>query len=95
MQVKKKIPESVLIFVTPPSITELRHRLEGRNTETQDVIEARLARAVEEYQYIPQYDYVLLNDTIREAVERFMHIFNTEKYRVSDSKEFIEEVLNS
>ncbi len=95
MQVKKIFPDSVLIFVTPPSVTELRNRLEGRKTESQDVIEARLKKAIEEYKLVPKYDYVLLNDTVEKAVERFMHIFHTETFRSEHNKEFIEEVLNS
>ena len=57
-KVKEKIPEAVLIFVTPPSAEELRARLVGRGTESMEVIESRLSRANEEAVVMPDYDYL-------------------------------------
>ena len=58
LKVKERFPDTLLLFVTPPSAKELRRRLVGRGTETMEVIESRLARAVEESEYMDQYDYL-------------------------------------
>ena len=63
MKVKEKIPEALLVFVTPPTVEELEKRLKGRGTETAQVIAERLARAGEEAKGMDQYDYILVNDT--------------------------------
>ena len=55
LKVKERFPDTLLLFVTPPSAKELRRRLVGRGTETMEVIESRLARAVEESEYMDQY----------------------------------------
>ena len=65
-KVKEKIPEAVLIFVTPPSAEELRARLVGRGTESMEVIESRLSRANEEAVVMPDYDYLLVNDDLEQ-----------------------------
>ena len=93
LQVKERLPESVLLFVLPPSLQELRQRLIGRGTEDASVVEQRLCRAREEFQFIPKYDYVLINDEIPKAVERFAHILEVENYRTKNSQEIIDEVL--
>ena len=66
-QVKKRCPEAVLIFMKPPSMEELRRRLEGRGTESAEVIEKRLERADFEIGLSKNYDYVIVNDTIEQA----------------------------
>ena len=63
MKVKEKIPEALLVFVTPPTVAELEKRLKGRGTETDQVIADRLARAGEEAKGMDQYDYILV-DTV-------------------------------
>ena len=68
MKIKEKIPDTVLIFVTPPTIQELKNRLVGRGTETQDVIESRLKRASEEAEGIESYDYLLVNDVVEDSL---------------------------
>ena len=69
LKVKEKFPDTLLMFVTPPSAEELRKRLIGRGTEDMEVIESRLARAVEEAQGIEAYDYLIVNDILEECVE--------------------------
>ncbi len=68
MKIKEMYNDCVLIFILPPSAMELKNRLVGRNTETIDVINARLARAVEEAVGIENYDYVVVNDKLDESV---------------------------
>lgn len=72
LKVKEKFPEVSLIFITPPSVKELRRRLEKRGTETKEVIDKRLARAKEECSYMKEYDYIVVNDGLEECVEE-MH----------------------
>ncbi|MCR5716245.1 MAG: guanylate kinase [Lachnospiraceae bacterium] len=64
LSVKERFPDSVLVFVLPPSATELKARLVGRGTETMEVIEKRMKRAVEESEFIERYDYILVNDDV-------------------------------
>ena len=69
LKVKEKFPNTLLLFVTPPSAEELRKRLEGRGTETQEVIDGRMKRAIEEAEYMDQYDYLVVNDELDVCVE--------------------------
>lgn len=61
MNVKRQYPEAVLIMLLPPSYRVLEARLRGRGTETEEVILRRLARAREELEFLPRYDYVVYN----------------------------------
>ena len=67
LQVKKAMPEAVLIFILPPSLAELRRRLEGRGTETAEKIEKRLGQALNEIKLIGEYDYYIVNDDLNGA----------------------------
>lgn len=78
LQIKKKFPDAKLLFLTPPSAAELRRRLEGRGTEPQEVIEARLNRAAEEAEGVENYDYIVVNDDLDAAVERVHEIASQE-----------------
>ncbi len=82
-QVKERCPEAVLVFLAPPSIKELESRLVGRGTETADVIEKRLARALEELDLIDNYDYVVVNDDIDEAVSDIRSIVRAERRKTA------------
>ena len=90
LKVKEKFPETLLMFMTPPDADELKRRLIGRGTETMEVIESRLSRAVEEAQGIEEYDYLLINDQLEECVEQFHNIVTNEKSRVFRNLENIE-----
>lgn len=83
LKVKKRFPDTLLLFVTPPSADELKNRLVGRGTEPMDVIESRLARALEEAEGIEEYDYLVINDVLSECVEEVHEIIQNEHYRVS------------
>ncbi len=78
LEVKKKFPETLLLFVTPPSATILKERLIGRGTETQDVIDSRMKRAVEESTYMDAYDYLVVNDQLDACVEQMHSIIQNE-----------------
>lgn len=80
-QVKEKAPDAVLIFLAPPSMEELESRLRGRGTETEQVIRERLERAAEEMKLSDSYDYVVVNDTVEDAVEKINAIVNEESLK--------------
>lgn len=92
MKIKEKIPEALLVFVTPPTVEELERRLTGRGTETAQVIADRLARAGEEAESMGQYDYILVNDTVEECVDHLHQIIVSEHSRVSRNAEFIADI---
>lgn len=68
-KVKKAFPDAVLIFLTPPSIEELERRLRGRHSESEEVIQDRLAQAAIEAENIELYDYIVINDDVDGCVE--------------------------
>jgi len=82
LKVKSKYPEGVFIFVLPPSLEELRNRLEGRGTETKEVVEERLRTAINEIQQSIKYNYFVVNDTVQQATEQIKNIIKAEKARV-------------
>lgn len=92
LKVKKKFPEAVLVFVTPPSAMELRKRLIGRGTETKEVIDKRLSRAVEEAQGIENYDYIVINDELDRCVEDIHAIVMALHCKTNRSISIIEEI---
>lgn len=92
MKIKEKIPEALLVFVTPPTVEELERRLTGRGTETAQVIADRLTRAGEEAEGMGQYDYILVNDTVEECVDHLHQIIVSEHSRVSRNAEFIADI---
>lgn len=94
MQVRREHPEGVFIFVLPPSFAELRQRILNRQSETPEAIEDRMKTAQIEFSHINRYDYILLNDTVEAATERFRHIIEAERCKVNRNMTFIEEVLS-
>ncbi len=70
LNVKKIMPEAVLIFIAPPSLEELEARLRGRHTETEEAIQKRLASIKLEIENSKQFDYVIVNDTVENAVSK-------------------------
>lgn len=93
MMVKAVCPEAVLIFMLPPSIEELAHRLEGRGTETEEVIQKRVTQAYREIRLANNYDYVFVNDNLSEAVDDLMMIMKSAKHLVNKNNEIIKGVL--
>jgi len=74
MQVKKNYPESVKVFIVPPSMKTLRERLIGRGTEDMATVEKRLSKAVDEIGLVDEFDYVVVNDDLNDAVHSFAEI---------------------
>ncbi len=92
LAVKEKMPETLLIFVTPPSADELRNRLVGRGTETMEVIEERLSTANKEAAVMDRYDYILVNDKLDECVDALHHLIQSEKRVTKRNIEFIGDI---
>jgi guanylate kinase len=88
-KVKELLPDTVLIFVTPPSAAELRDRLTKRATESADQIRGRLRRAVVEAEYMPTYDYILVNDDLETAVTEPDEIVRAEHKKSEESSALI------
>lgn len=88
-QINEKMPDAVKIFVIPPSIAELRRRLENRGTDTARAIEARLIRARQEYAEADFYDYLVVNDDADRAAAEFSAIITAEHCRASDFTELL------
>ena len=81
-QIKEKYPNSIFVFIVPPSMKELKRRLVNRNTETKDKILERFQTAYKEINEISKYNYVVVNDIVDEAVSKVNSIVLAEKCRV-------------
>ncbi|MDO4459611.1 MAG: guanylate kinase [Clostridia bacterium] len=84
-QVMKKIPDCVSIFITPPSMEVLRNRLIGRGTESMDVINERLETAGKELTHASEYDYIVVNDELENAVRDLENIIHAEKLKYKNN----------
>lgn len=82
LQVKKKVPDAVFIFLTPPDLNELQERLVGRGTDSEEVIAKRIERAREEIALMSEYDYAIVNDEVPLAAERVKRVIEAEHFRV-------------
>ena len=82
LQVKKKVPDAVFIFLTPPDLNELEERLVGRGTDSEEVIAQRIERAREEIALMSEYDYAIANDEVPLAAERVKRVIEAEHFRV-------------
>ena len=92
LQIRKRFPDTLLLFISPPDARTLEKRLVGRGTESMDVIENRLSRAVEEAEGIESYDYFIINDDLNTCVEQVHRLIQGEHSRVSRSLELINEI---
>lgn len=94
-KIRKVRPEAVFIFILPPSVRELRRRLNKRGTESEDVINARVAEAENEIRQSVNYDYIIVNDELADAVDDFKCIVRAEKLKKIYSENIIDEVLEN
>ena len=88
LQVKEKYPDSVMVFIIPPSADALKERLTGRGSETAEEINNRLKRAADESNQMTAYEYLVVNDTVDACVER-IHKITAGSYEKTDEKEDI------
>ena len=90
-----KRPDALSIFIAPPSIPELRRRLHKRGTETEDVIEQRIAQASNEVALAAKYDYIIVNDALEDAVDDFFHVVRAEQLRSDKRPEIIADIIKN
>ena len=89
LQVHEKRPETVRIFLAPPSWEELERRLTERGTDTPDKIQKRLQRAKEDFSAAGTFDYFVINDTVEKAVEELVAIFTAEHCKAEERMEIL------
>lgn len=92
LKIKEKFPDAVLMFIVPPSAQVLKERLVGRGTESIEVVEARLSRAVEEAQGVEAYDYVVVNDDLETCVNDINEIIMSEQKKVAKNLTLINNI---
>ena len=92
LKVKKQNPDALMLFVMPPSAAELRRRLEARGTETKEVIDKRMRRAVEEAEGIEEYEYIVINDDLDICVRELHEIITAAHNTPLRNKDFIEKM---
>ncbi|MDE5932924.1 MAG: guanylate kinase [Lachnospiraceae bacterium] len=92
LKIRKQFPTALLLFVMPPSAQELKHRLTGRGTESAEVIDKRLSRAVEEAEGIEEYDYIVVNDDLETCVRQLHEIILAAHNTPFRNEEFIEKI---
>lgn len=95
VNVKNNTDNAVFIFLAPPSLSELKNRIVGRGTETENDINLRMNNARRELEYIKYYDYLVINDHINSAINSVNEIINAEKHKVFREEDFnIKEILD-
>jgi guanylate kinase len=91
LSIKREYPDAVLVFVMPPSVEEIYHRLKMRGTETEEVIAKRMKKAGIEISVVDRYDYLMINDVLSESVEVFNAIVTSQQMSVSRNRDYINE----
>ena len=92
LKIKKRYPESLLVFLAPPSAEELRKRLMGRKTENEETIHKRLCRAIVEAEGVEAYDYILVNENVDTCTEKLHNLIRASHDRVEAHLDLIEEI---
>lgn len=92
-QIRKKLPEAVTVFIMPPSFEELKRRLVGRGTESEELIEKRLRSALDEIRRAEEYDYIIVNDDAAAASQSLMSVIKACRLKTERQKNIINEVL--
>lgn len=93
--IRKLMPEAVQIFIIPPSMKELERRLRKRATEDEEAIRKRMLIAESEISRACEYDYIVINDDLDDAVDELLKIINGQKNKNENINEMISEVLNN
>lgn len=88
-KVRARCPDALFIFIIPPSFEELSRRLHRRGTDGEDVIAGRLEKARVEFKEIPNYDYLVINDKVSEAVTEIEAILTAAECRVDNRKSIL------
>ena len=92
-QIREKMPEAVSIFIMPPSFAELKRRLSGRGTESEELIQKRLTSALGEIKRAAEYDYIVVNEDITAAADDIMSVILSSRLKTDRQTKIIDEVL--
>lgn len=92
LKIREQYPDALLLFVSTPSAKELRSRLSGRGTETEEVIDRRLHRAAQEAEGIEEYDYIVINDDLETCVRELHEIIDAAHHAPGRNRKFIEKM---
>ncbi|MBP3627747.1 MAG: guanylate kinase [Clostridia bacterium] len=93
--IRSKLSDTVSIFIMPPSFEELRRRLSGRGTESDEIIAERMYKALEEIGRAKEYDYIVINDDLDTAVNNVVSIISSNRLKLDKNLNVIDEVLNN
>ena len=93
-QIREKMPEAVSIFIMPPSFAELKRRLSGRGTESEELIQKRLTSALGEIKRAVEYDYIVVNEDIAAAADDIMSVILSSRLKTDRQTKIIDEVLS-
>ncbi|MBQ9965853.1 MAG: guanylate kinase [Clostridia bacterium] len=94
-QIREKLQDAVSIFIMPPSYEELERRLRGRGTEKEEVIAERMSQAIKEIERANEYDYIVVNDKLDDAVNDAISIILSQRLKLENKKDIILEVLKN
>lgn len=94
-QIRQALPDSISIFILPPSFQDLSNRLRGRNTDSEEVIKKRLSEARNEIEQSLLFDYLVVNDDLDAAENNLLHIIKSNRLKQSNQKQFIENLLEN
>ncbi len=94
-QIREKMPEAVSMFVCPPSLEVLKKRLSARGTESPQVLKERLDAAICEIKRAPEYDYIIINDKLEDAVEDAAKVINIGRLKALRNIDLINSIVNS
>lgn len=94
LNVMERVDDVVSIFIMPPNLEVLEDRLRGRGTESEDVIRQRMNEALTELGKAEQYDYIVVNDNLDDAISEVRAILTAEKHKITRMREFVKGVLN-
>ena len=94
-KIRNRYDDVISIFLMPPSMRVLESRLRGRNSEDEETVNHRLVIAREEMRRASEYDYIVVNDTVEQAVESLNIIINAERHKTVRNKKLLSEVINN
>ena len=92
LKVREQYPDALLLFVMPPDAGTLEKRLKGRGSEDEEVIRRRLARAVEESEYAPEYEYMIINDDLEQSMENVHRLIESQHNKINRNMDFVKEI---
>ncbi len=95
LQIMEKLPDLTSVFIIPPSVEVLRKRLTGRQTESAEQTEKRIATAIGEMKLADRYEYLVINDDLDDAVDLVCDIIKSQRAKVTQNTKFLSEVLKN